>query len=147
MISAGKARNATYDHQSSGLAEARSHHLSTFLRTQHGDSLEGDMTPADSASDVDYRSVTSSPKKANGFARKTTERRAESVRISVKQNARTRARSPPKESMTKITDKKDFREFQPPRLTSRLGERLLPYPLKNERVLPETASGRPADLG
>ena len=148
MISAGKVRNAAYNnHHSSELSGARSHVPSTFLRTHHGDSFEGEITPADSASNVDYWSATSSPKKTNGFAQVHTERRIESIQRSAGHNARTRARSPTKENMTNMTDRKDSTEFQSSRRTSRMVEKLSTYPPKNEKALSEHASGKKADLG
>lgn len=147
MISAGDFRNAAYnDHQSSAPTGARSNVPSSFLRIQHGDSFERDITPADSISNVDYRSVASSPRKANGFARITTERRPEEIQMSVRHNPRSRARSPMKETTTNITDKKESRGFHPSRVSGRVVERLPKYPTKNEKALRESASGKKADL-
>lgn len=148
MISAGNVRNAAYNHhQSSVLEEARSHGPSTVLGTQHGESFEREIFPADSASNVEYRSVTSSPRKTNGFAQMTTERRTESKQMSLRHNARTRTRGPTKEDMLNITGKKGSRGSQPPGATSRMAERLPAPSPKNEKALQKSASGKKADLG
>lgn len=148
MNSVGNARNAAYnDYQSSTTAGARSHVPSSFLGTQHGESFERDITPADSISNADYRSVTSSPQKVNGSIRTTTERRTERIRMSPRHNIRTHARSPTKEAPPNNPDQNESRGFQPPRVISRAVERLPTYPTRNEKILRESAPSRRADLG
>ena len=149
MNSAGNIRNAAYnDHRSLGLGEARSHVPSTFLRAQQGDSLEREIYPADSASNVEYRSATSSPRKTNGFARTTTERsRPESIQLSARHNARTHARGPAKENMTNITAKKEYRGSQSSGVTSRIVERLPILPPKKQKAQSKPTSGKQAGLG
>lgn len=150
MNSAGKIRNAAYnDHQHSGLREARSHHVpSTFLRAQQGDSFEREIYPADSASNAEYRSATSSPRKTNGFARMTAERdRPESIQFSARHDARTRTNGPPKENMTNITPKREFRGSQSSGVTSRVIERLPISPPTKEKVKSKPTSGKQARLG
>lgn len=149
MNSAGNVRNAAYnDHQSLGLGEARSHVPSTFLRAQRGESFEREIYPADSASNVEYRSATSSPRKTNGFARMTTERsRVENIQLSARHDARTRAKGSTKENMTNITAKKEYRGSQLSGLTSRDIERLPILPSKKQKAQPKPASGKQAGLG
>lgn len=147
MTSAGNFRNAAYnDHQSSAFDQGRSRVPSTFLQTQRGDSFEREIFPADSASNVENLSATSSPRKANGFTRTPTERRTESIPLSVRRDARTRNRGPTKENMTNKTDKKDFRGSQSSRVTAKVIGRVPILPPKNEKALPKPQPGKKADL-
>ena len=147
MTSAGNFRNAAYnDHQSSVFDEARSQVPSTFLQTQQRDNFEREIFPADSASNVENRSATSSPRKANGFARTTTERRTDTIQLSVRRDARTRNRGPTKEIMANKTDKKDFRGSQSSRVTTKVIGRVSILPPKNEKALPKPQPGKKADL-
>lgn len=148
MNSAGKVRSAMYnDRQSSALPGARSHVPFNSLRAQHGESFEGDMTPAESASDIDHESALSSPRKANGFTRINTERRIESRQTSERHNTQTGSKSPMKERMAKTTDKKDDIKSQISRKTGRVVETLPIYPPENENALTDSRGGKTADLG
>ena len=148
MNSVGNPRNAAYnDYQSSTTAVARSHVPSSFVGTQHGESFERDITPADSISNADYRSVTPSPQKVNGSIRTTTERGTERIRMSPRHNIRTGAGSPTKEVPPNSPDQNGSRGIQPPRVSSRAVERLPTYPKRNEKILRESAPSQRADLG
>ena len=152
MNGAGNPRNAAYnDHILGSLPDGVSSHIpSSYLGAQRRENFERDITPADSISNVDYRSAPSSPQKAkaNGTTRITTERRTERIHMSVRQNIRTSVRSPTKEAPPHSPAKKELKEskeFQPSRVSSRAVEKSPIYPTKVQKTLRESTCGKKAD--
>lgn len=144
MNGAGSTRNAFYhDHPVSNPGGARPH---IHLGAQQGERFERDITPADSISNVDFRSAPSSPQKVNGPPRIPTERRTTRTRPSSKNNIQIRAKSPSKDAPPQNPGKKEARDIQSPRMTNRPVEKPPIYPAKTEKVLRESAASRKPDL-
>lgn len=82
-----------------------------------------EVRPQDSASNAPHRRMASTSYKVNGSTRLTSEVQTERMRLTTRENVRTRTRSPLRESVVDSFDREKS-VLQPSRVSSRAAEKL-----------------------